>query len=290
MQVTEHIHAVKIPFQVAAGPDGAIDRYVYAYLVSGSELCLIDTGVRGSEQTIFNYVRAMGRQPSDISRIILTHSHPDHLGAARSIVIGTGAAVFAHATERAWIENVELQARERPVPGFGALVEGSVRIDHQVEDGEVLELGGGLGLEVLHTPGHSPGSISLFVRQDGAVLSGDAVPLPNDLPIYVDVLASVRSIRRLTRIDRLGVLLSAWDEPRYGVEAERALSTALAYLERIHQTVRENARERPESDPVRFAERVMQRLGAPNLAANPLVVRSIQAHLAVDADSLLDAP
>jgi glyoxylase-like metal-dependent hydrolase (beta-lactamase superfamily II) len=263
---------------------------VYAYLVYGSELCLIDTGVRGSQHTIFDYVRATGRRPSEISRIILTHSHPDHLGAARAIVIGTGAAVFAHATERAWVEDVELQVRERPVPGFGALVEGSVRIDHQVEDGEVLELGGGLDLEVLHTPGHSPGSISLFARQDGALLSGDVVPLPKDFPIYVDVLASVRSIRRLACIDRLGVLLSAWDEPRYGVEAERAMSAALAYLERIHQAVRETARERPESDPVRFAERVMRRLEAPTLARNPLVVRSIQAHLAVAAESLLDAP
>jgi hydroxyacylglutathione hydrolase len=290
MQVTEHIHALRIPFEVPAGPGRPIDRFAYAYLVYGSELCLIDTGVRGSEQTIFEYVRATGRQPSDISRIILTHAHPDHVGAARAIVVGTGAAVFAHPAERAWIEDVELQARQRPVPGFGALVEGSVRVDHQVEDGEILELGGGLRLEVLHTPGHSPGSISLFVPQDGAAISGDAVPLPHDFPIYVDARASFRSVQRLAHIDRLSVLLSAWDEPRYGVEAERAMSAALAYLERIHRAVRETAREPGAGDAVGFAERVMVRLGAPNLAQNPLVVRSIQAHLQVDAESLLDVP
>jgi len=290
MQVTEHIHALKIPFQVPAGPGRVIDRFAYAFLVYGSELGLIDTGVRGSEQTIFEYVRATGRQPSDISRIILTHSHPDHVGAARAIVVGTGAAVFAHTAERAWIEDVELQALQRPIPGFGALVEGSVRVDHQLEDGELLDLGGGLGLEVLHTPGHSPGSISLFVRQDGALISGDAVPLPHDFPIYVDARASFRSVQRLARIERLSVLLSAWDEPRYGVEAGRAMNAALAYLERIHRAVRETTRELPEGDAVRFTARVMERLGAPNLAQNPLVARSIQAHLAVAAESLYDAP
>jgi hydroxyacylglutathione hydrolase len=290
MQVTEHIHALRMPFQVPAGPGRAFDRVVYAYLIYGKELCLIDTGVRGCEQTIFQYVRATGREPTDISRIILTHSHPDHLGAARAIVVGTGAAVFAHAAERAWIEDVELQARERPIPGFGALVEGSVRVDHQVEEGELLDLGGGLELEVLHTPGHSPGSISLFVRQDGAVISGDAVPLPHDFPIYVDARAAFRSVQRLARIERLSVLLSAWDEPRYGVEAERAMNAALAHLERIHRAVLETTREPPEADPVQLAARVMERLGAPNLAQNPLVVRSIQAHLEVGTESLFDVP
>ncbi len=288
MQVTEHIHALKMPFQVPAGPGRAIDRIVYAYLVYGRELCLIDTGIRGCEKTVFEYVRATGREPSDISRVILTHSHPDHLGAARAIVVGTGAAVFAHAAERAWIEDVELQARERPIPGFGALVEGSVRVDHELEDGEILELGGGLELEVMHTPGHSPGSISVSVRQDGAVITGDAVPLPNDFPIYVDARASFRSVQRLAQIERLSVLLSAWDEPRYGAEAERTMGAALAYLQRIHRAVREAARDLGEADAVRLAAPVMERLGAPNLAQNPLVVRSIQAHLEAGTESLFD--
>jgi hydroxyacylglutathione hydrolase len=288
MQVTEHAHAIKIPFQVPVGPGRHLDRFVYAFLVCGRELCLIDTGVRGSDRTIFDYVGAIGRRPDEITRVVLTHSHPDHLGAARAIVAGTGAAVFAHAAERAWIEDVELQARERPIPGFGSLVEGSLHVDHELADGETIELDPDLSLGVFHTPGHSPGSISIWLGRDGALVSGDAVPLPGDFPIYVDVLASVRSLRRLAEIDGLRALMSSWDEPRHGGEAAHAISAALTHLERIHQAVRATAKERPESSPAQIALGAMERLSMPSLGQNPLFVRSVEAHLALSAESLLD--
>ncbi len=85
------------------------------------------------------------------------HAHPDHIGAAAAIKSISGCTVAAHAAERQWIEDVKLQAGERPVPGFFLLVGGSVPVDQILQEGDVLHLEGGLGLEVLHTPGHSPG-------------------------------------------------------------------------------------------------------------------------------------
>jgi len=82
MQITKHIHAIKIPFQIAIGPGKKVDRFVYTYLIYGKKICLIDTGVASSEQVIFDYIRKTGRNPDDISLIVLTHSHPDHIGAA----------------------------------------------------------------------------------------------------------------------------------------------------------------------------------------------------------------
>lgn len=78
---------------------------------------------------MFDYIRKTGRNPEDISLIILTHSHPDHIGSAHEIQRTTGCTIAAHHGERAWIEDVELQSRERPVPDFHSLVGGSVRID-----------------------------------------------------------------------------------------------------------------------------------------------------------------
>ena len=52
MQVTEHIHALKIPFKLRVGPDKTVDRFVFAYLIFGDQICLIDSGVAGSEAMI----------------------------------------------------------------------------------------------------------------------------------------------------------------------------------------------------------------------------------------------
>ncbi len=287
MQVTEHVHALRIPFQVPLAPGRALDRSVYVFLVLGEEICLVDCGVRGSESMIFDYLQQLGRSPRDLSKLVLTHAHPDHIGAAPAVVSASGCTVFAHAAERTWIEDVGRHARERPVPGFETLVEGSVRVGVELAEGGVVELGTGVGLEVLETPGHSVGSISLLLREDGALMAGDAVPVPTDFPIYVDVAASVRSLRKLAREEGLRVLLSAWDEPRRGPEVRRVLDAALGHLERVHQAVWATAAEGLESERAEFAARVLERLGTPNLAVNPLVLRSIAAHLAFGSSSLL---
>ena len=71
MQITDTIHAIKIPFQVRVDSGITVDRFVYVYLVYGKEICLIDTGVAGSEQAIFEYIRKTGRKPDNISMVIL---------------------------------------------------------------------------------------------------------------------------------------------------------------------------------------------------------------------------
>ena len=194
MQLTGNIHAIKIPFQVRLDSEITLERFVYVYLVYGKRIYLIDTGVARSEQVIFDYIRKTGRKPDDISMVILTHSHPDHIGGARAIKAETDCIVAAHSGEKLWIEDVDLQSRERPVPGFHSLVGGSVGVDRTLADGDVLDVGDGLRLEVFYTPGHSTGSISLFLLGERALFSGDAIPLKDDAPIYEDVLASVRSL------------------------------------------------------------------------------------------------
>lgn len=148
MQITEHVHAIKIPFQVKT-ESGVLDRFVYAYLIHGEEVCLIDSGVVGSEDVIFDYMQKIGLKPEDISLMILTHSHPDHIGSAKSIKAKSRCKVAAHPTEISWIEDVELQAKERPVPNFHSLVEGPVNVDDTLEDGNVLALDENISLSVI---------------------------------------------------------------------------------------------------------------------------------------------
>nr|WP_319376954.1 MBL fold metallo-hydrolase [uncultured Methanoregula sp.] len=280
MQITPAIHALRHPFQVPVAPGIALDRFVYSYLIAGETITLTDTGVAGCETRIFDYIRSIGRDPNEISLIILTHSHPDHIGAARAIRDATGCTVAAHAAERAWIEDVGRQNRERPVPGFDTLVGGPVPLDFELEDGCTIDTDGTAEYEVqvIHTPGHSAGSIALFMTGEGALFSGDAIPVAGDLPVYDDAAGSVRSIRLLRSLQGIRHLLSAWDEPRSGDAVYLQMDRALAYLRKIHNAVLASA---GESDPeiMEVTRRTAEALGLPPQAINPLLARTFAANL-----------
>ena len=132
MQITEHIHALKIPFKLLVGKGKTLDRFVYAYLIYGKSICLIDCGVAGAQSIIYNYLIKTDRTPEEISTLVFTHSHPDHIGCGLTIKEETGCRVAAHAGEKDWIEYVERQFRERPIFNFHELVEGSVKIDQSI--------------------------------------------------------------------------------------------------------------------------------------------------------------
>lgn len=278
MQVSEHVHAIKIPFQVNLPSGRAVDRFVYAYVIAAEKVVLMDSGVASSEKTIFDCLGKISRVPEEISTLILTHSHPDHLGAAQTIQRASGCVVAAHPAERAWIEDVELQARERPVPGFHSLVEGPVQVGQTLEDGDTLDLGAGLTLEIFHTPGHSKGSLSLWLREEAALFSGDVIPLPGDMPIYEDAVAAARSIQRLKGLSGVRVLLSSWDDPQEGERIHQRMDEGLAYLQRIHEVVLQTAQDDPAPDWGELSGRVLAELGLPPALANPLIARSFESH------------
>jgi glyoxylase-like metal-dependent hydrolase (beta-lactamase superfamily II) len=284
MQINKHVHAIKIPFYITAPSGITTERFVYVYLIYGTNgICLIDTGVASSEEAIFSYLRKTDRRVSDISLIIQTHSHPDHIGATRTIKGETGCDIAAHPAEKGWIEDVQLQARERPVPGFESLVSGSVPVERMLEDGDVFDLGCGLKLQVFHTPGHSKGSISILLLGYMVLFSGDAIPVPGDLPVYEDVMASVASIKKLKAVSGIHHLLPSWDEPRKGEEAYQRMDEGLHYLQRIHEAVIRCSENGAGTDSMELCGRVLAELGIPPEAANPLVARSFASNLAVRA-------
>jgi glyoxylase-like metal-dependent hydrolase (beta-lactamase superfamily II) len=278
MKITEQLHALRIPFRISLGPGRHLDRFVYVYLVMSEDITLIDSGVAGSESTIFSYIESQGRRPDEIARLILTHAHPDHMGAACTIVQATGCEVWLHPAEHAWAQDVQVQKQQRPVPGFDTLVAGSVLIDHDLADGQDIELGGDLRATVVHTPGHSPGSVSLLLEPGGVVISGDAIPQPGELPIYDDAAASVRSVQRLQAASGVHVLLSSWDSPRHGDEVARALHAGLGCLHTIDRAVHACAAG-AGADAMALCQAVVAQLGLPAFAVNPLVARSFVSHL-----------
>lgn len=274
----ENIHPIKITFGIPIGPDKTVERFVYIYLIDGEKLYLIDTGVAGAEKDISIALRKQNKHLSDLDIIILTHSHPDHIGAASLIKEESGAQVWAHPDERAWIEDVQRQARERPVPGFAKMVSGSVSLDRLLADGNILSLAEGLSFKVLHTPGHSAGSICLLSEENGILFSGDLVPQPTDVPVYEDVIALAKSLVRIAEINNLKALYSSWGDPLFGQDVIAAVHSGMRYLLKIHSTVLQCISESGNDQPMDLCRRCVHLLGLAPFAANALVMRSFLAH------------
>jgi hydroxyacylglutathione hydrolase len=275
---TEKIHPIKIFFGIPISPDKMVERSVYAYLIDGERLCLVDTGVAGAEKDISIALQKIDKKLSDVSIIILTHSHPDRIGAASLIQHKSGAQVYAHPYERTWIEDVDRQAKERPVPGFANLVAGSVVLDRLLVDRDVISLGEGLIFRVLHTPGHSSGSISLLSEEDGFLFSGDLIPQPDNMPIYEDVAALANSLVLIADIKNLTELYSSWNDPLFGRNAVDAILAGMRYLVKAHTAAMAVFSEYVDSEPMELCRRWIRKLGLPPFAANPLVLRSLLSH------------
>jgi len=287
MQITEHVHALRIPFQVHLPTGITLKRFVYAFLILGKRICLIDSGVATAETVIFEYLEKAGRKPQEIDLLVLTHSHPDHIGAAKAIREQTGCLVGAHEAEKSWIENVDLQSRERPVPGFHALVGGSVPVGRSLADGDAIELDAGHSLQVLHTPGHSAGSICLLYKYEKVLFSADAVPIAGEIPIYEDIAESTRTLKRLKELPGVDHLLAAWDTPRQGREVDAVIAGGLQTLQRIHSIVAGLA---GEGDPMELCRKALAAMGLPPALANPLIARSFLSSLKIkDRQNLFTA-
>lgn len=281
MRVTDRIHAIKIPFKVPISPDISVDRFAFVYLVFGDSIHLIDSGVSEAESTLWEYIKGQGREPKEIANLILTHSHPDHMGAAKSIKDQTDCTIFAHKSERNWIEDTTQQFRERPVPGFQSLVGGSVKVDHPVEGGELLELEKGLVFKVIHTPGHSRGSISLWFEDEKSLFSADTLIFPNDLPIYENISDCLSSIGTLRQIENIEYLFSSWEPPIQGSEKiDKRMEESIAYLQRIHSAVISSSNNEIQQDIMELCQKIVSELGLPQFAVNPLVAKAFASSLA----------
>jgi hypothetical protein len=168
------------------------------------------------------------------------------------------------------------------VPSFHTLVESSIKVDHLLSDGDLIELGDGSDLKVIHTPGHSRGHVAFLHEQDGVLISGDSVPLPNETPIYEDVPSSLRSVEKLRAVQGVKVLLASWDEPRYGNRVQAVLAAGIGTIQAVHREVLKARDDLGSSDARRVAAQVCQGLGLPETALNPLFVRTVEAHLRAD--------
>ncbi len=104
-----------------------------------------------------------------VEAILVTHTHFDHIGAVSPVADATGAPVYCPELETQVLANIMEYV---PWPGFGPFE--SYEADHTVKGGEQLDLAG-LTLDVLATPGHSPGHVTYAIKDEQALFSGDVL-------------------------------------------------------------------------------------------------------------------
>ncbi len=135
-----------------------------ARVKGGSEAIVVDPG--DEAERILATVEEMG---ADVKAILLTHTHFDHVGAVAPVAKATGAPVWCPEMEVPVLADINSFV---PWPGFGPYE--SYDADHTIAGGEHLSLAG-MEIDVVFTPGHSPGHVTFAIPDGRAMFSGDVL-------------------------------------------------------------------------------------------------------------------
>lgn len=159
------------------GPGFSAPEDAYVYVVdAGPELVMIDAGVGYGMKRIEENIRSMGWQPAQVWHIVATHCHIDHIGGLCSWKEQYGPQIIAHEMDRAGIEGENDLLTAASMYGVSYK---PVKVDLRLQGAEECMHLGDLEFHFLHTPGHTPGSISVYIdTKDGRVLFGQDIHGP----------------------------------------------------------------------------------------------------------------
>jgi len=191
----------------------------------GISTMLVDTGLPWHLAALESAIKSLGVQLSTLRRIIITHQDIDHISNARTLRKLSGATVMAHPSDIPYIQGEMPLMKLNPafIASILAMIPESVReqakavysnpssvpVDQQVNDGEVIPIGA--GVQVIHTPGHTPGHISLYVPSEELLIAGDSLrvekghlvgPNKSHTPDMVQAMDSVRKMAKL-KVDKV---------------------------------------------------------------------------------------
>jgi glyoxylase-like metal-dependent hydrolase (beta-lactamase superfamily II) len=149
---------------IVGGPDITDSRDGCIYLINLEELILIDTGSGWSVDKIINNIQELGFNCRNLSRVLLTHCHIDHVGGVPEIKKRFGSKIYIHRLDATPLENGDqiltaanwYQTKFPPTP-----------VDVKFNNPEEVLKIGDQKIVCLHTPGHTPGSICIYLDKIG---------------------------------------------------------------------------------------------------------------------------
>jgi glyoxylase-like metal-dependent hydrolase (beta-lactamase superfamily II) len=209
LRLSDGVHVLPIP-RGAREEGGFLNLTLILDEQEGA--ALVDAGLPGQEAAIGAALGGAGVVTRDLRRLIFTHQDLDHVGSGAYLVRQSGARVLAHPADAPYIESEQWPLKVTPEmlerrPQMREVLERlePVRVDEYLEDGERLDLAG--GIRVVFTPGHTPGHLSLYLERPKVLVAGDALTAeggrlngPNP-PFTLDRREAARSVSRLAELD-----------------------------------------------------------------------------------------
>lgn len=199
MEISKGIEMLQLDFE---------GNVIHPILIRDEETAvLIDTGFPGQYDDLRIAFEKIGMPISQLKAVILTHQDMDHIGCLPEILQGCGSQVkiYAHELDKPYIEGqlplLKDGHLEHPPKG---------KVDETVTDGQELPFCG--GIRVIHTPGHTPGHISLYLKQSKTLIAGDSMYSVNGMlggihePTTLDIETARFSLKKYTELDITSVV------------------------------------------------------------------------------------
>jgi ribonuclease/clavin/mitogillin len=209
MQITPRVHSIPAPQAFFSGPQ-APNVYL---VVDGGQGALIDAGYPDEAAVTARLEYLQGMAGLKLSHIIVTHHHIDHCGGAHALRQATGAAICMHPAEARLLADWRSDAPpDVDIPTEPQTMVERLRAwrrataqttaDCLLQGGDTVQVGG-VTIEAIDTPGHTLGSISLYLRQEGVLFTGDTVlglgtvvifpPPHGDMALYMQSLERLQT-------------------------------------------------------------------------------------------------
>ena len=219
MKITDNITMLEI--DTPAG-------FNYPTLIKdGNHLVLIDTSYPAQAENLIKLINDTGNSIEQLTEIVLTHQDIDHVGCVPELLkFAPKAKVIAYIEEVPYIDGSKLPIKvsdmmdnydnlneeqkaflEKRKSDFEKI---NITVTQSLEDGEVLPICG--GIEVVTTPGHTPGNVSFFLHKDKIIIAGDAANIEEDKligpnPVFTrDMIVGQESFEKLKMIDAQGII------------------------------------------------------------------------------------
>ena len=207
-------------------------------LTKGDEVLLVDAGMKGSSGLIIDSLESIGLSIDMVKTLVISHRHPDHAAGAAELVGGRDISVMAHRLETGVLTGREqspnpiqnkLMARIA-APVIERMTGSPTKVDVELEDGDVIPFA--FPVQVVHLPGHTVGSIALFLPDRKLVIIGDALQYKLSLKLFPpapgvteDPEQAMESLRKLLNLDFDAICFSHFSPMRSGARA--ALSSMI---------------------------------------------------------------
>jgi len=277
------------------------DRFVKNYILPSNDCYIfLDSGILSAWEETSKIIDAKANPFKNNKFVVInTHEHWDHIGLNSMLVKEKNAFIFVHKAGKKWMEDFEYQFQQsfnafspelipdiKTKENYWREIGEPSKVDMYLSGGEIIK-NDKYELNVIYTPGHSPGSICLFESQKGFLFSGDTVQgngFFGKLPLYTNVMQYLNSLKKLKDISPTIIFGGHTPAIEGSKNVKQELDTGIQTIETIEEATR-NILKRVSTN-VKLSDIVMQICKELNARYSIHAFFSVLAHINTMAEEI----